>query len=262
VPRWENGTLHLDVQGQARAITFPVPMGSDATPLDLVPMARAISEGVTAASIAWIATEGLTVTCAPGCAACCRPLIPISPIEAVTLLDVVRAMPEPRQSQVRERFSSTVARMEEAGLVDAKAPPGRSTLLKRGAAKGESAWDNVSRRHRALDLACPFLENEACSIYEHRPMVCREYHVVTPKEYCATLDERTQSIPWFVRLSEVLAEAGKALVDARFASIPLPLALEWAEVHGDAFRGTSDGEHMAQKLLQLVDALSEEAGPS
>jgi Fe-S-cluster containining protein len=261
VPRWEEGKLHLDVQGQPRAIAFPVAMG-EATPLDLIPMARALSAGITEASLEWVAAEGLAVSCGPGCAACCRPLIPISPIEAVSLLDVVRAMPEPRQSQVRERFAGAVKRMEKAGLLDAKAKKGRSTLLQKDTRRGESAWDNVSRRYHALQIACPFLESESCSIYEQRPMVCREYHVVTPKEYCATLDPRTQSIPWFVRLSEVLAEAGRAIVGGTSASIPLALSLEWAEVHGDALRAKHDGETMAQTLLEKMDTLSEEPAPA
>ncbi|MEO7097247.1 MAG: YkgJ family cysteine cluster protein [Polyangiales bacterium] len=255
MPRWEEGKLHLDVRGQSRGIAFPVAVG-EATPLDLVPMARALSAGLTAASLDWVASEGRTVSCSAGCAACCRPLIPISPIEAVSLLEVVRAMPEPRQSQVRARFAGAVARMEAAGLLEAKAAKGRQALLQKDARGGESPWDNVSRRYHALQIACPFLENEACSIYEQRPMVCREYHVVSPKEYCATLDPRTEAIPWYVRLSEVLAEAGRAIVGGSSASIPLSLALEWAEVHGDAYRATHDGETMAQKLLEEIDAAS------
>jgi Fe-S-cluster containining protein len=257
VPRWDQGKLHLDVQGQTRAIEFPVAVG-EATPLDLIPMARSLSAGITAAGIEWAVSEGHAISCAAGCAACCRPLIPISPIEAVSLLDVVRAMPEPRQSEVRGRFAAAVKRMEKSGLLDAKTKKGRNALLQKNVVRGESAWDNVSRRYHALQIACPFLENEACSIYEQRPMVCREYHVVTPKEYCATLDKRTQAIPWFVRLSEVLAEAGRAIVGGTSASIPLALALEWAEVHGDAFRTPHDGETMAQTLLETIDALSED----
>jgi uncharacterized protein len=36
------------------------------------------------------------------------------------------------------------------------------------------------------DTACPFLEDDKCSIYEHRPFVCRVYHVLSPSELCYT----------------------------------------------------------------------------
>ena len=37
----------------------------------------------------------------------------------------------------------------------------------------------------ALKIACPFLENESCSIYKDRPIACREYLVVTDPKHCA-----------------------------------------------------------------------------
>jgi len=34
-------------------------------------------------------------------------------------------------------------------------------------------------------VACPFLEEESCSIHPDRPLSCREYLVTSPAEYCS-----------------------------------------------------------------------------
>jgi Putative zinc- or iron-chelating domain len=42
----------------------------------------------------------------------------------------------------------------------------------------------------ALGIACPFLEEERCTIHKIRPLRCREYQVVSPAELCAHPDTR------------------------------------------------------------------------
>jgi Fe-S-cluster containining protein len=37
-------------------------------------------------------------------------------------------------------------------------------------------------------MACPFLENDSCSIYLDRPIRCREFLVTSDARYCAQLD--------------------------------------------------------------------------
>jgi len=268
MPHWEQGKLHLDLLGQLRELAFPYATGT-ATPLDMLPMARAISDGISALSVEQATEAGFSISCGPGCAACCRQLIPIAPLEASALGDLVAALPEPRQREVRARFAISVQRLEQAGLLDAQAPRGGRSLLRTRDRKVETEtetetetdWQNVSRRYFALQLECPFLDRETCSIYAERPLICREYQVVTPAAYCQTLDARTQAIPWYVRMSEVLTELGDGLTAGRSASLPLVLALEVAEARARAFRATVDGETIAQQLLDAIAEHAEEPPP-
>lgn len=257
--RWEQGKLHLELLGAQREIAFPYALG-EATALDIIPTARALSEGITAVSVEHTLAEGFSITCGPGCGACCRQLVPIAPLEASALSALVAALPEPRQSELRARFALAVERLEQVGLLDVASARGRGALL-REAESDEGDWQNVSRRYYALGIACPFLEHESCSIYAQRPLICREYQVVTPASYCQTLDARTQAIPWYVRMSEVLADLGGTLTQASSASIPFVLALEFAEVHGAAFLASVDGETLAQCLLDKIAAHSEQPAP-
>ena len=44
----------------------------------------------------------------------------------------------------------------------------------------------LSIEYFKFGIACPFLEDESCSIHPDRPMACREYLVSSPAENCRT----------------------------------------------------------------------------
>jgi len=94
----------------------------------LLPLAREISEGITAIGIGRALAEGRSVTCRAGCAACCVQLVPIAPAEAIRLLEVVEAMPGRVRGAVKGRFESAARRLNEVGLVDRRAAPGQAAL--------------------------------------------------------------------------------------------------------------------------------------
>src|ERR1044072_10056443 len=53
----------------------------------------------------------------------------------------------------------------------------------------------AARRYATLSLACPFLLDDACSIYAERPFVCRQYLVTSAPELCkAPLDNPVRPI--------------------------------------------------------------------
>lgn len=245
---WRAAKIHLEVLGQGRELTLRVRAGA-ARLRDLLPVATELSRQVTAIAVAEAEAGGARVSCRSGCAACCRQLVPISPVEARHLAEVVDALPPKRRREVRRRFADAVARMEEVGLLDANDEKGRHAL--RGTPlPGESSWDNVSRRYFAAQIPCPLLEREACGVYGDRPLVCREYHVVTPAARCAELGGGAQAVDRPLRMSEVLVDAGNEIAGTDFPGVPLALALEWAEVHGEALAGPFDGEAMVRALLE------------
>jgi len=251
--------LHLHVLGDDYVIETRARIGPTRV-MELLPLARAISEGVTALALAHTRAEGKAISCRAGCAACCRPLIPIAPAEAVRLAEVVLAMPKERRRAVKKRFEKAVQRMEQAGLLDARAPRGRAALLSTRTGAAE-AWEDTSRRYFEAGIPCPFLENETCSIYAERPMICREYHVTTPAPLCATRSPEVRDTPRPVRMSEVMTAVTNDLLGRQDFSIPLTMALEWASVHGAGFVHEGDGETMAGELLRHIqEADDEEAG--
>ena len=247
----DTAKIHLQVLGQDRELSFPVGIGPRPV-TDLLQPARELANRISQIAVEHVEAEGKQVSCKAGCGACCRQIVPISGVEAVSIAAVVASLPKPRQDEVRRRFAAAVATMEAQGLLDPKAKKGRQALLST-APPGESAWENVSERYFALQVACPFLVDESCGIYEERPLVCREYHVTTPSTWCAKLSSEVESVPRPARMGEVLTATVNALLGTKSLMIPLTLALEWMGAHAGTLRRVKDGEAMFWSLLEHME---------
>lgn len=249
--------LHLHVLGQDHELAAQVRVGPTRTP-EALPAARTIADGVTRIALDHARAAGNAASCQRGCTSCCRQIVPLAPVEAVRLAEVVEALPDAKRRAVKRRFEEIVKRMEDAGLLDRRAPRGR-TALQSAASTPYDRWEDVSLRYFAMRIDCPFLEDEACTVYPERPMACREYHVTTPPELCATLDPRLETTPRPVRMGEALARLSNEALGRSDPQIPLPLALEWARVNRRAFERAVDGEALAMALVQELQAADGEA---
>lgn len=247
--------VHLPILGENREIDVPVPEG--AAPLGaLLPMARAISARAMEIAVAHDEAEGRSVSCRAGCAACCRrQLVPISVVEARALTRAVEALPEPRRTAVRARFAAAVRAMEQTGLLDAGAPRGRMALRSE-LRDPQAAWGDIVARYFAAGIACPLLEDDRCSMYEDRPIVCREFLATSPAERCQTLGGAS-TVARPVHGSEALATAVREFTGEALPMLPLPLSLEWSEARGALLDQTTDGENLSNHLLAAVDQLLE-----
>jgi len=199
-----------------------------------------ISNKLTDLAVAHEAREGRNVSCQKGCGACCRQLVPVSPPEAWMLADVVAGMPPARQAEIRASFAAAAAGLESSGI--------KATL----AARLESAEQmlTVAVQYFRLQMACPFLRDESCSIHPYRPSICREYMVTSPAENCAQLGRGPIArVPVSVRLSEALANLTGKLLGTEPEVIPLPLALEWAEAHREDGARTWDARVLIEGLI-------------
>lgn len=242
--------LHLRVFDEDHEIAARARIGRTKV-LELLPLARRITDELMAISIEKSRVEGLDVSCRKGCTWCCHQLVPLAPAEAVRLAEVVEAMPREQRRAVKKRFEKAVAQMERAGLVDARAEPGRAELLS-AATTASAQWDDASGRYYRARIPCPFLEDGGCTVYAERPMVCREYYVTTPAALCEALDAGIRGVPRAVRMGEVMTDVTNAVLGRDDLAIPLPLALEWASVHGRGLDGEGDGEELAMELVRCI----------
>lgn len=223
-------TSELGLPGGIVRIEMDVPMGK--VPMErLLPALQATADALVSHAAAQSVAEGKPISCAAGCGACCRQLVPIAPAEARRLAVLVEGLPEPRRTVVKERFAEALRKAEEAGLL-----PG---LEARGASGAETAQATALAYFR-LGIACPFLESERCSIYEERPIACREYLVTTPPANCdAPTRESIEMVPLQTRIWAAIAweEAeGRDLAESEW--VPHLMALRWAarSPHGQAPR--------------------------
>jgi hypothetical protein len=151
---------------------------------------------------------------------------------------------------IRARFDQSVGRLEEAGLLDRGEPRGDRAPVIKDCGSREASLQELSRRYFRLQMPCPFLEDESCSIYADRPMVCREYHVTSPAERCAKLFEQpVDRVEVPVRLGDVITRTAQRVNEIPAYSVPLVLALEWSEKHGESLKPCHDGMKMFQTLM-------------
>ncbi|HEV7662264.1 MAG TPA: YkgJ family cysteine cluster protein [Chloroflexota bacterium] len=212
-------------------------------PRDLVDAARQLTDLVVERGVTRVVQAGLAVSCRKGCGACCRQVVPISQPEARRLGDLVEGFDEPRQSAVRARFAAAGERIDSAGLR-------QRLLLPAELSDGERQALAVD--YLRLGVACPFLEDESCSIYADRPLVCREYLVTTPAAHCGDPDlGPVVRIPLAGRVSVALGQLEAPTAERGVWWLPLTLALEWAE------RPAARDESLPKPALDLLrDLLS------
>jgi Fe-S-cluster containining protein len=205
------------------------------------------------------AAAGAPASCRRGCAACCQQFVGISAPEARAIGRLVDAMPPERQAVIRHRFAETLSVMRANGIMAPQSPDGAPVFLIHDHSKtGRERYADVAQRYFALHRPCPFLDDGACSIYEDRPLICREYAVTTPAELCADLDVAAlQMVVPPVRLSSGLAELTMLVEDRPAVQIPLFAALAWAAIPENAAPEPNvSGMELLKLLAQWVDSQS------
>lgn len=250
--RHDGVTIHLNILGQEHEFPAQVRVGAT-RPVEVLPLAHRVTDAITEVAVR---EGGAEVTCRVGCAACCRHLVPVAPLEALQIAKLVKAMPGNRREGVRKRFQAAVRRLEELGLIDRHALPGR-TQLTSDATHERSAWENASLRYFDAGIACPLLERERCLVYEDRPVACRQHVVTTPPERCKSLEGGAEGPPHAVWMSEILADLSASIGDVDAQGLPLPLSLEWSEACGAELEGEVDGAEVARDLMGRVTAALE-----
>ncbi len=233
--------IALSVLGQSLVVEADAPTGTVRVE-ELLPLMYAVDNAIIDVAVKAIESDGRNVSCCKGCSACCRAQpVPITPPEAFALAQLVDALPEPRRSEVRARFADRVARLQAAGLFD--------LFLRLVPVTSNERARTAASDYFHLGLVCPFLENDACSIHPHRPFVCRQYLVTSPAELCNDpLANPVEVVPIPVRPARALLAAAEPVAGEAQLTIPLVLALEYAERQPQP--RTGDADTILQQWLQ------------
>jgi Fe-S-cluster containining protein len=198
---------------------------------ELLPALRTMDDRLIDAAVAQSEAAGDRVSCSKGCSACCRTQpVPITPPEAFALARLVDALPEPRQTAVRSAFAGAAEQLRAADIYD--------IYMQRDPATTRETALAAVRRYMSLALACPFLENDACSIYLDRPFVCRQYLVTSPPDLCAApLDNPVRPVRAPAAFASAMLKAAETLSGRTQYTVPLVLALDYAAANrGDLER--------------------------
>lgn len=213
------GDVQLRVGGRTLNIHAEVPARE--VPLEeMLPLFRGVTNALVSVDVADAEATGGQVSCRKGCGACCRQLVPVTLPEAVQLAALVDALPEPRNIEVRARFAAVVTRLVESGWYERW-----NELLKQPASLAKNYRD-LGLAYFHLGTACPFLEDEACSIHPDRPLSCRQFLVTSDARHCS--DPKAETVRTVAMSANMSRTLGSMAVEAGYGAAFLPLTLALA----------------------------------
>jgi Fe-S-cluster containining protein len=140
------------------------------------------------------AQRGNVITCGKGCSACCYVYVVASLQECDAIvyylyrhreawahfLDTYKAWRSGIEGD-RDNFFE-ISRLQQKRMAGESTP------------RDDAAFDAELIKYAGLNLPCPFLRDNACTIYEVRPTVCAGLVSSTPREWCAPSHPRHDAI--------------------------------------------------------------------
>jgi Fe-S-cluster containining protein len=243
-------TFSLPVAGVHLQASAQLPAGRT-TLTQLLPIIQNLENAIIGRVGEEAQAAGSPISCRAGCGACCRQMVPVSLFEAEALTEWMRSLPEERQQELAERFHRALSALRDAGVID--------KILSDEWALGEELTQQLAVDYFHAHVACPFLENESCSIHPMRPLACREYLVVSPPELCqdpSVHDVTGVQLP--LKLSRVLYSFGQQIERDVRGWIPLVFLMAWGK--GDAKPGdhvAGTGEEVLKRFLERAGEMSD-----
>lgn len=119
-----------------------------------------------------LAKNGETLSCFKGCSRCCSLFIGASVQEAEAIVYHLYQN-EDKLQHFLDAYPVWRERVRAAG-----------DLFRKPAAGDKNKNIGDLAAYAKSNIPCPFLDNDACSIYEVRPFVCAGLIVTTPPEWC------------------------------------------------------------------------------
>ena len=242
---WVTGKVQISLFGNPIEMEMTVP-AQPVKPTRMLPVFQAVTSSFVELGVGAVESKGETISCKAGCGACCRQPVPLAEIEAFQISELVENMPEPRRSEIKRRFAEGVKRFQDNKWFE---------RMESYAELNAKERQNLVMEYFFEGVACPFLENESCSIHPNRPLSCREYLVTSPAENCSrpTADSIRQ-IKFKLRPSITLLEIVPSKNLGKSFFVPMIQALEHAGKYNDNSDEKTGEAWMAEFFRNLMNA--------
>jgi Fe-S-cluster containining protein len=245
--------IHMRIGRDAVRVELSVPDVPMSLP-EFLPIVQGLTQMVVQAAEREARQTERVVSCGPGCGACCRQLVPVAAAEAAALRGVISGLSAAHLERVEGRFSAARDRLRSNDL---------DRRLRDSAQDNKASRVGLGLEYFALGIACPFLEEESCSIHEQRPLACREYLVTSDPSGCRQPDRssvETVEIPR--RLSQVFRRFAADCLQRDTGWIPLIFALDDSLIDPAAFDTVRmPGPWLLEGFIAAMAAPAEEVPP-
>lgn len=216
-----------------------------ATLTDLVTPAWQLCDAIVADTLERLSKKGIAVSCKAKCSKCCSYIVPSIAPEAFMIDEHIASMsPECREAVLR----NTLAAIEkiQANNFTAAAPGDDKSL--------ENTLSDLSEWYKDLNIACPFLIDQQCAIYDKRPLVCRELLTLSDASTC---DKETPDSPESVKLPVSIAEAliktCDKLDETAGGIILLALIIPWCQTNAHLAQKTWPAKKLVKLFIESID---------
>lgn len=238
--------LKLDISGKLLHIYI----GAENKPAklsDMIPLARLLSAKITSTIKEHIINSGDTIACHAKCSDCCRYLVPLAFPEAMQLTKEVTAMAKWKRRFVNESTLLTARRILEL------TPKHSLEKITKVEVKAGFNLKNISYWYGRMNLPCPFLLNNLCTIYEQRPIACREHLAIGPASNCkVNSTNQPQLLQTPISVLEALAQLTGELEGTTPEAIILPFALVWCRENPEYFNHTWSASQLLRRFINIL----------
>jgi len=193
---------------------------------DLVPVAHQVCDTINRLAVDNETESGTEISCKKGCANCCSYLVSLSSAEAFYLQKHILSLPGEKRKSILHSF------MRAARKIAAnKIPPVNTQDMDES-----QRLESISNWYQKMKIKCPFIEDNTCSQYHARPLVCREHMVTSPPRACRPFSGMfTSTVELPISTAETLMEISNSTESTTDEAIILPLAMVWC--NSNAKRG-------------------------
>jgi len=227
--------MRLDVACELLPIRIGVREG-DAKLADLAPMARALSSRITDIGVRHFENKGETIPCRKGCAACCHYIVVLTAPDAFCLIEQVLTMPQQQRKKVIKSF-------------------GKANEWFGQQHSGNPLQTGVLPWYCELRYPCPFLHENQCTIYENRPIACREWMVTGTNHQCLNGNKVKRILP-SIHIGDVLKHLAVKLEDKTTEDVIFPTVFEWYSHNIDRSKRTWPAKMMVEQFVEILNKMS------
>jgi Fe-S-cluster containining protein len=216
---------------------------------DLVPTAYELTNILVERAIQREEKEGRRISCRSGCGICCCQMVPLSPPEVFYLIDRMERFDTSRRQEWLGRFETIAEELEKQRMLGPLLDPEYS----------DEPVLSIAREYFSLKRVCPFLVDQSCSIYDDRPVACREYNVTSPAAGCVNpYTYEVVKVPMPLPLSAPLAILTAERTGSKPRLIPLTLAFHWAANHTDLRQRQWPGLELFHHFMDVLGRTHEQ----
>lgn len=229
--------IKLNLYGKPVELNLPVST-LKVKPKRMLPVLQTITDRFVDTAVEVFVTDDKEISCKAGCGACCRQPVPLAEIEIYHIAELVENMSEPRRTQIKQKFGDACEKLNEIKWFERL-----ENVYNSDSATKTEEIQALALEYFGQNIACPFLEAESCSIYQDRPLSCREFLVTSPAENCQNPSpENIKHLEMKFKISKIIRQLWKTQNLSNKDTVALIYALEWSKQNPDRFEEKRDDE--------------------